>query len=86
MMARTCSALLALLIASTSAVARPPKPTDTDGERVWIDPGWRRTIACYAVTFDELGLSTTVFDFEIKALDEKGARAISQQTFSYNGY
>ena len=31
-------------------------------------------------------MSTTVFDFEIQALDEKGAEAISQQTFTYNSY
>jgi TPR repeat protein/transglutaminase-like putative cysteine protease len=31
-------------------------------------------------------LSTTVFDFEIQALDEKGAEAISQQAIAYNSY
>jgi TPR repeat protein len=53
---------------------------------VWIDPGWRRTVSRYAVTFDEQGLSTTIFDFEIQALDEKGAAAISQQAVGYNSY
>lgn len=86
MIARTCSALLALLMSLAPAVAGPPEPASGDHGPVWIDPGWRRTIARYAVTFDEQGLSTTVFDFEIKALDEKGARAISQQTFTYDGY
>ena len=86
MIARICSALLALLISLASAVAGPPEPTGPDHGPAWIDPGWRRTVARYAVTFDEQGVSTTVFDFEIKALDEKGARAISQQTFAYDGY
>jgi hypothetical protein len=31
-------------------------------------------------------LSTTVFDFEIQALDGKGTEAISQQIVTYNGY
>ena len=57
-----------------------------DQGSVWVDPGWRRTVSRYTVTFDEAGLSTTVFEFEIQALDEKGAQAISQQSFSYNGY
>lgn len=52
----------------------------------WIDPGWRRTVARYTLTFDEAGLRTEVFEFEIKALDEKGAEAIAQQSFQYNSY
>ena len=55
--------------------------TNTHQGPVWVDPGWRRTVSRYTVTFDEQGLSTTVFDFEIQALDEKGAEAISQQSF-----
>ena len=31
-------------------------------------------------------MSTTVFDFEIQALDGKGTEAISQQIVTYNGY
>lgn len=50
------------------------------------DPGWRRTVSLYNVTFDEQGLSTVVFDFEIQALDDRGAEAISRQTFAYNSY
>ena len=38
------------------------------------------------MTFDEQGLSTTVFEFEIQALNEKGAQAIAQQTTAYNSY
>ncbi|TCU74985.1 TPR repeat protein [Bradyrhizobium sp. R2.2-H] len=52
----------------------------------WIDPGWRRTLARHTITFDEAGLSNEVFEFEIKALDEKGAEAIAQQSFQYNSY
>lgn len=55
-------------------------------ESVWVDPGWRRTLVRYAITFDEQGMSTTVLDFEILALDHKGVEAISQQVFGYNSY
>jgi hypothetical protein len=51
-----------------------------------IDPGWRRIVSRYNVTFVEQGLSTVVFDFEIQALDDKGAEAISQQTAAYDSY
>ena len=62
-------------------------PTRIPASRpVWVDPGWRRTVARYTVTFDEQGLSTTIFDFEIQALNEKGAGAIAQQTTAYNSY
>ncbi|WP_240535210.1 DUF3857 domain-containing protein [Bradyrhizobium sp. YR681] len=57
-----------------------------DAKPGWIDPGWRRTLARHTVTFDEAGLSNEVFEFEIKALDEKGAEAIAQQRFQYNSY
>jgi TPR repeat protein len=84
MIARFVWPLLVLLIAaaglSPNAVAKP------DSALAWIDPGWRRTLVRYAVSFDEQGLSTTVFDFEILALDPKGAEAISQKVLSYNGY
>jgi TPR repeat protein/transglutaminase-like putative cysteine protease len=83
MIARVCSALLLLLVGSNVVVA------DTIGTPqgpVWIDPGWRRTVSRYAISFDEQGLSTTIFEFEIQALDEKGAEAISQQTVGYNSY
>lgn len=52
----------------------------------WVDPGWRRTVARYAVTFDERGLSTTVVDFEILALSQRGAEAAAQQSLSYDSY
>src|ERR1700744_6445177 len=78
---------LALLLLSSSLVAADA--ADVTGPSLksdWVAPGWRRTVSRYTVTFDEQGLSTTVFDFEIQALDEKGAAAISQQTFGYNSY
>lgn len=85
MIARIWSALLLLLIASTFA---PTEAADTNAGHgpAWVDPGWRRTVARYVVTFDEQGLSTTVFDFEVEALNEKGAEEIAQQTAFYNSY
>lgn len=86
MIARICPALLLLLISSTFVAANAADTTGAPQESVWVDPGWRRTLSRYKVTFDEQGLSTTIFDFEIQALDDKGARAISQRTFEYNSY
>jgi TPR repeat protein/transglutaminase-like putative cysteine protease len=86
MIKRIYSALFLLLISPTFVVANAADATSGYRGPVWVDPGWRRTISRYVVTFDEQGLSTTVFDFEILALDEKGARAISQETFPYNSY
>jgi len=86
MIVRIFPALLLLLISSTFAAANAADAPSAHQDPVWIDPGWRRTVSRYTVTFDEQGLSTTVFEFEIQALDEKGARAISQQNFSYNSY
>ena len=86
MIARICSAWLLLLVSSTSFAGYAGNPTNSDHGAAWVDPGWRRTIARYAVTFDERGLSTTVFDFEIQALNEKGAQDIAQQTTLYNSY
>jgi TPR repeat protein len=86
MIARIYPALLLLLISSTFVAASAADATITRQGPVWVDPGWRRTVGRYTVTFDEQGLSTTVFEFEIQALDERGARAISQQRFSYNSY
>src|ERR1700680_3973211 len=83
MISRIFPALLLSLISSTFVAANA---TETIGGSAWVDPGWRRTVGRYNVTFDEKGLSTAVFDFEIQALDEKGAEAISQQTFAYNSY
>ncbi|MBR0753874.1 SEL1-like repeat protein [Bradyrhizobium jicamae] len=84
MTARIVSVLWLWLI--TSVIAAAAGPTDNGQGPAWVDPGWRRTLARYTVTFDEQGLSTTVFDFEIRALDEKGAEAIAQQTVTYNSY
>ena len=86
MIERIYAALLLLLVSSTLVAANAGDTTNTDQGPVWVDPGWRRTIVRYAVTFDEQGLSTTVFDFEIQALNEKGAKAIAQQTTAYNSY
>jgi hypothetical protein len=86
MIARIYPALLLLLISSTFVAANAADTTGANRGSVWVDPGWRQTVTRYNVTFDEQGLSTTVFDFEIQALDEKGAEAISQEKFSYNSY
>jgi TPR repeat protein len=86
MIPRICPALLLLLISSSFAAANVADTTGANQGSVWVDPGWRQTVTRYNVTFDEQGLSTTVFDFEIQALDEKGAEAISQEKFSYNSY
>jgi hypothetical protein len=87
MIVRICSAFLAaLLLSSPCMKLRAAESPDSDGRADWIDPGWRRTVARDAVTFDENGLSIEVFEFEIKALDEKGAAAIAQQRFQYNSY
>ncbi len=86
MIVRIFPALLLLLISSTFVAANAGAAPGAHQDPVWVDPGWRRTVSRYTVTFDEQGLSTTVFEFEILALDEKGARAISQQSFSYNSY
>lgn len=84
MIGRICSALLLLLVSPLLVAARDE--TNAEPASAWIDPGWRRTIARYAVTFDERGTSTTVYDFEIQALNDKGAEVIGQQTVAYNGY
>jgi transglutaminase-like putative cysteine protease len=86
MIARVYAALLLLLISSTFVAADAADTMGGYQGHVWVDPGWRRTVSRYAVTFDEQGLSTTLFDFEIQALDEKGAEAISQQAVTYNSY
>jgi TPR repeat protein/transglutaminase-like putative cysteine protease len=86
MIKRIYSALFLLLISPTFVVANAADATGGHQGPVWVDPGWRRTISRYVVTFDEQGSSTTVLDFEVQALDEKGAQAISQQTFTYSSY
>jgi TPR repeat protein/transglutaminase-like putative cysteine protease len=77
--------LLWLLIASAFVPARAAD-ISRGAEPAWVDPGWRRTLVRYAITFDAQGMSTTVLDFEVLALDQKGAEAISQRVFSYNSY
>jgi len=85
MIARIWPALL-VLISSAFLAANAADTTGAMQGPAWVDPGWRPTIARYHVTFDVQGISTTSLDFEILALDEKGAEAISQQRFSYNSY
>jgi len=79
MIGRISTALMGLLI-STAFVAANAADAQSG------DPGWQRTVGRYAVTFDDQGRSTVVFDFEIQAVDDKGAETISQQTFPYNSY
>jgi hypothetical protein len=79
MIGRISSALIVFLISSAFVAANAADANPGD-------PGWRRTASHSSVTFDEQGRSTIVFDFEIQAVDDKGAEAISQQTFSYNSY
>jgi hypothetical protein len=85
MMERISFALL-LLLTSPTFVANAADTASTHQAPAWVDPGWRRTVSRYTVTFDAQGLSTTVFDFEIQAFDENGAQAISQQNVGYNAY
>lgn len=77
--------VLLLLIASAFIPARAAE-VSRGAEPAWVDPGWRRTAVRYAITFDAQGMSTTVLDFEVLALDQKGAEAISHRVFSYNSY
>jgi TPR repeat protein len=86
MIMRILRPLLLLLIVSAYMPASAAAGIKGGSEPVWVDPGWRRTSVRYAISFDEQGLSTTVFDYEIQALDQKGVEAISQQVLAYNGY
>jgi TPR repeat protein/transglutaminase-like putative cysteine protease len=83
---RYCIAILWLMATCGGAraeaiVAPAPKPAP-----LWQDPGWRRTVARFAVTFEASGLDRKVADFEFRAVDDRGARAIAQQTFPYNSF
>jgi transglutaminase-like putative cysteine protease len=84
MITRVVWPLLVLLMGAANSW--PAVAAERDTPPAWVDPGWRRTVVRYAVTFDERGLSTTVFDFEILALDPKGAEALAQKALSYNSY
>lgn len=86
MITRILSPLLLLLLIASAVVRAGAADIKHGSEPAWVDPGWRRTVARYAISFDELGISTTVFDFEILAVDHKGVDAISQQVFAYNSY
>ena len=52
----------------------------------WIDPGWRRTLVRYDITFEEDGTRKTVFEFETALTEAKGLQSVAQQVFSYNAY
>jgi hypothetical protein len=84
MIVRLVWPLLVLLI--TAAGFSPNAAANPDSAPAWIDPGRRRTVVRYAVAFDGKRLSTTVLDFEILALDQKGADAFSQKVLSDNSY
>jgi Domain of Unknown Function with PDB structure (DUF3857) len=84
MIVRLVWPLLVLLI--TAAGFSPNAAANPDSAPAWIDPGRRRTVVRYAVAFDRKGLSTTVLDFEILALGQKGADAFSQKVLSDNSY
>ena len=75
MMRRVYSALTVLLVSSAFVAAKA-------GDANPGDPGWLRTVSHYNVTFDEQGRSTVVFDFEIQAVDDKGAEAIARASLS----
>ena len=77
MIRRAYSAFMVLLISSAFNAAQA-------GEANPGDPGWHRTVNNYSVSFDEQGHSTIVFDFEIQAVDDRGAEAIALQSFAYN--
>ena len=90
MMKRIVGSLLFWSLAATIAQADPAdlkNDSKPDSNKpVWVDPGWRQTLDRCAVVFDEQGLSNNTCDFELTAIDRKGAEAISQQVFTYNGY
>lgn len=86
MIARICLLSISLLLSPPGFAAGTPDAMTTDQRRVWVDPGWRRTVSRYAVTFDEQGLSTTVFEFEAQALNDKGVEVLAQRIFGYNSY
>jgi hypothetical protein len=58
MMTRILWPLLLLLLLLIASAAVPAGAADIrHGDEPWVDPGWRRTVARYAITFDEQGLS-----------------------------
>src|SRR5690349_13359877 len=82
--------LLAVLLASLSvapgrAQGEAP-PAAGKPESNWVDPGWRRTLARYDVSFEEDGSSRTVYEFEILLTQPKGLRAVAQQVYGYDSY
>jgi len=46
---------LAIACVAHHAAGAPPVPPPSGFHTRWIDPGWRRTVVRYAVTFDERG-------------------------------
>ena len=86
MIPRLCAALLCAALLPQAAGARPADAMDPPKSPAWVDPGWRRTLDRFTVRFDEQGRSVTTFEFEFSALDDKGAAAVAQESFSYNSY
>jgi TPR repeat protein/transglutaminase-like putative cysteine protease len=86
MIARILVALLFSTVFCHIAHATSAETSDSKKNERWVDPGWRRTVARYYVKFDEQGLSTTTFEFEFQPLNDRGAAAVAQETFSYNSY
>src|SRR5215470_18136162 len=78
--------LVAVLGGAASAQDDPTRVAAKSQSAGWIDPGWRRTVAKYSVTFEEDGSSKTIFDFEILLTEAKGLRSVAQQVFSYNSH
>jgi|SRR5450631_248976 len=79
MFGRISSALMVSLISSAFVAANA-------ADAQLVGPGWQQTAGRYDVSFDERGRSTIVFDFEIQAVDDRGAEAIFRQVFPYNSY
>jgi transglutaminase-like putative cysteine protease len=78
---------LCILFASLMpALAQGDAPSASSNRPVWIDPGYRINVMRETVRFDEDGVETREFEFDLIALDERSARGLAQQTFPYDGY
>lgn len=83
-------ALIIMCLALGEAVAQANGqengPASTSSKVAWVDPGWRPIVNRQTIRFEENGASTYDFEFEMLALDERGARALAQQVFQYDDY
>src|SRR5215216_4886515 len=86
MIGRAVAVALLTLFLSGELLAQSQAPAEQVDGGGWIDPGWRRTLARYTVTFDESGSSSTTLEFEMLLTDAKALKTVSQQTFGYNSY